>query len=151
MKEFCLTLHILLASLWVGGMLFMVIVLIPYIRKLPDNIHIIKAVGIRYSIAGTFIGLPLLFLTGLCNMNTFNIKFWDVFSATKNNPYLFTLKHKIYLFFITAVLAVFHDLVLGLRSDKSKKYRILARVIGLTNLVIGILIVYLAVKLRFGG
>jgi len=76
MKELCLTLHILLATLWVGGMLFMVIVLIPYIRKLPDNIHIIKSVGIRYSVAGTFIGLPLLFITGLCNMNAMGISFF---------------------------------------------------------------------------
>jgi len=128
----------------------MVLVLIPYIRKLPDNIHIIKKVGIRYSIVGTFIGLPLLFITGLCNMNTFGIKLTDVFTATKTNPYLFTLKHKIYLFFLTFVLAVFHDLFLGLRSDQKTTYRILARIVGLTNLIIGIIIVYLAVKLRLG-
>ncbi len=32
MKELVLTIHILTATLWIGGMLFMVFVLSPYVR-----------------------------------------------------------------------------------------------------------------------
>ena len=129
----------------------MAIVLAPYVRNLPNSVEIFKKVGIRYSIVGTFVGLPILFITGVCNLHSLNYSFSDIFTATKDNPYLFTLKHKVYLFFLTFILAIIHDIFLGLRSDKNEKYRKGARVIGVINLIIALIIVYLASQLRFGG
>ena len=129
----------------------MAIVLAPYVRNLPNSVEIFKKVGIRYSIVGTFIGLPILFITGVCNLHSLNYSFTDIFTATKDNSYLFTLKHKVYLFFLTSILAIFHDIFLGLRSDKNEKYRKGARIIGVINLIIALIIVYLASQLRFGG
>ena len=151
MKEICLFVHIVFASLWLGGMLFMAIVLAPFVRNLPNSVEIFKKVGIRYSVVGTFIGLPILFITGICNINNLGYSFFEVFKANHSNLYLFTLKHKIYLFFLTFILAVIHDIFLGLRSDKSDKYRKGARIIGIINLFIALIIVYLASELRFGG
>jgi len=150
MKEVCLFIHIVFASIWLGGMLFMALVLAPFVRNLPNSVEIFKKVGIRYSIVGTFIGLPILFITGICNTNSLGYNFLDIFKATASNPYLFTLKHKVYLFFLTSVLAVIHDIFLGLRSDKNEKYRKGARIIGIINLIIALIIVYLASKLRLG-
>jgi len=63
MKELILTIHIIIASFWIGGMLFMVLVLSPYIRKLPESVKAYQEVGRRYSRIGTVIGLPLLLLS----------------------------------------------------------------------------------------
>ena len=151
MKETCLFIHIVFSSLWVGGMIFMALVLAPVVRKLPNSVELFKKVGIRYSLVGTFIGLPVLFLTGICNINNLGYSFIDIFKSDSSNQYLFTLKHKIYLFFLTFILAIFHDIFLGLRSDKNEKFRKGARIIGIINLIIGLIILYLASELRFGG
>ncbi len=149
MKELVMTVHILAASLWVGGMLFMVLVLSPYVKKLPDYVTHFQEVGKRYSIWGTVISLSILFLTGLYNMNIMGAPFPKVFSM--DTSYAYTLSHKLYLFFTTVIVAVVHDYLLGLRAHKSEKLRILSAVAGVINLLLGIAIIYLAVKLRFGG
>ncbi len=149
MKEIIMTVHILAASLWVGGMLFMVLVLSPYVKKLPDYITHFQEVGKRYSLWGTVISLSLLFITGLYNMKVMGAPFPEVFSM--NTSYAHTLSHKLYLFFITVIIAVVHDYLLGLRAHKSEKIRILSAIAGVINLILGIAIVYMAVRLRFGG
>jgi putative copper export protein len=149
MKELVLTIHILTATLWIGGMLFMVFVLSPYVRSLPNSVEAFQKVGKRFSIVGTFIGLPLLFITGIGNMHNFGITFFDLFNRTSS--YAWTLHDKIHLFLLTFVLALIHDLYLGPRSHLNEKFRILTRLIGVINLIIGILIVFLTSKLRFGG
>ena len=82
-------------------------------------------------------------------MNIMGAPFPKVFSM--DTSYAHTLSHKLYLFFTTVIVAVVHDYLLGLRAHKSEKLRVLSAVAGVINLLLGIAIVYLAVKLRFGG
>ncbi|WP_028951070.1 CopD family protein [Sulfurihydrogenibium subterraneum] len=149
MKEIILTIHILLATLWIGGMLFMVFVLSPYVRSLPNSVEAFQKVGKRFSLIGTFIGLPALLITGIGNMHNLGITFSDLLHRT--SPYASTLHDKVHLFLLTFILALIHDLYLGPRSHLNEKFRIATRIIGVINLIIGILIVFLAAKLRFGG
>jgi len=149
MKEIVLTIHIIVASFWIGGMLFMVLVLSPYIRKLPDSITAYKEVGRRYSRIGTVIGLPLLFITGIINMKNMGFSIHELISPSNN--YTFTLQHKVLLFLITFLLALIHDFYLGEKSHESEKLRKITRIVGVLNLIIGIAIIYLATILRFGG
>lgn len=149
MKALILTIHILTATFWIGGMLFMVFVLSSYVRKLPESTKIFIAVGKRFSILGTFIGLPVLFITGILNIYNLNISFSDIFHRTSD--YASTLHDKIHLFVLTFILAILHDLYFGPRADKTEKLRLITRIIGIINLLIGVLIIYLAAKLRFGG
>ncbi|WP_297888012.1 CopD family protein [Sulfurihydrogenibium sp.] len=149
MKEIILTVHILTATLWIGGMLFMVFVLSPYVRALPNSVEVFQRVGKRFSIIGTFIGLPILFITGIGNMHNFGITFYDLFNRT--SLYASTLHDKIHLFLLSFILALVHDLYFGPRSHLNEKFRVFTRIIGVVNLIVGILIVYLAAKLRFGG
>ncbi|WP_457621189.1 CopD family protein [Persephonella sp.] len=146
-----LTIHIIAASFWVGGMLFMVLALSPYVRKLPEDIKIksYQEVGKNYSLWGTVIGLPVLFITGLYNMHVMGVSWEDFFNFS--NDYASTLHHKVHLFFLTVILAVIHDFYIGPRSHINKKFRISARIIGVINLVLGISILFLAAKLRYGG
>ncbi len=151
MEALIFALHIIFASLWIGGMLFMVLVLSPYVRKLPSNIstEAYQEVGKRYSLWGTFIGLPLLFLTGLYNMHLMGISFLDLIYGS--SPYLSTLRLKIGFYFITVVLAFSHDLYFGPKSVSDRKAKKFARIFGVLNLIIGLIIIYLAVRLRLGG
>ncbi len=150
MKELILLIHIIVASFWIGGMLFMAIVLSPYVRKLPTSVEAFQEVGKRYSFWGTVIGLPILFITGIFNSHFIGglNSIGDLFQSY---PYVNTLKLKLLFFFITVVIAVSHDFYFGQRAHINKKYKNITRVLGITNLIIGILIIYLAVKLRFGG
>lgn len=149
MREFILTVHILTATLWVGGMLFMVFVLSPYVRKLPNSVELFQKVGRRFSIIGTFVGLPILFITGIGNMHSLGISFGDFFH--RSSVYASTLHDKVHLFIITLILALIHDFYFGPRSHLNEKFRKMTRLIGVINLLIGIFIVYMAAKLRFGG
>lgn len=149
MREIILTIHIITAMLWVGGMLFMVVVLSPYVRKLPNSVELFQKVGKRFSITGTFIGLPILFITGIGNMHYLGISFSDF--LYQSSSYVATLHNKIHLFILSVILAILHDIYLGPKSGSSETYRKLTRLIGILNLTIGIFIVYLAAKLRFGG
>jgi len=151
MATIVLAIHILIGAFWIGGMLFMVLALSPYVRKLPPDISInaYQEVGKRYSFWGTIIGLPLLFITGLYNMKTMGVSFNEL--TNFSNPYASTLHHKIHLFAITVILAVIHDFYVGPRSHLNKKFKITARIIGVLNLILGIAIIFLAAKLRMGG
>ncbi|WP_456381888.1 hypothetical protein [Persephonella sp.] len=151
MSTIVMAIHLLVASFWIGGMLFMVLALSPYVRKLPHDVSVkaYQEVGKRYSLWGTVIGLPVLFLTGIYNMKTMGVSLSDLMNFS--NPYAATLHHKIHLFFLTVFLAVIHDFYIGPRSHLNKKFRITARIIGVLNLILGISIIYLAAKLRMGG
>ena len=151
MGSLVMAIHLLVASFWIGGMLFMVLALSPYVRKLPEDISVkaYQEVGKRYSFWGTVIGLPLLFLTGLYNMKTMGVTFSDLLNW--KNQYASTLHHKIHLFGLTVLLAIIHDFYVGPRSHLGKKFKVSARIIGVLNLILGISIIFLAAKLRMGG
>ena len=149
MRELVLTFHIVLAALWIGGMLFMVFILSPYVRNLPNSVEVFQKVGKRFSIIGTFIGLPLLFISGIGNMHYMGISFNDLVNRT--SEYASTLHDKLHLFFLTFFLAALHDLYFGPKSHLNEKFKVVTRVIGITNLIIGMIIIYFAAKLRFGG
>jgi putative copper export protein len=150
MKEFILFIHVVAASFWIGGMLFMAIVLSPYVRKLPTSVQAFQEVGKRYSFWGTVIGLPVLFITGV--FNSYFIGGVKSFSLLlESYPYVNTLKLKLFFFILTVLIAIFHDFYFGRKAHVSKKYKNITRFLGIMNLIIGLFIIYLAVKLRFGG
>ncbi len=151
MEALIFALHIIFASLWIGGMLFMVLVLSPYVRKLPPTIstEAYQEVGKRYSLWGTFIGLPLLLLTGLYNMHLMGVDLSELLHGS--SQYISTLRLKIGFYLITVILAFSHDLYFGPKSAENPKLKRFARIFGVINLVVGLIIIYLAVRLRLGG
>lgn len=148
MKELIFMIHLVTGMFWVGGMLFMVFVLSPYIRNLPDRVKHFKQVGRKFSILGTFIGLPILFITGLINFSNMCYDISELINPTTS--YSETVKLKIFLFFIVVIIALAHDLYFGTKSDE-ERYRKIAKFLGIINLIASLVIVYLAVRLRFGG
>jgi len=62
--------HIISAMIWVGGILFMVLVIVPLLRKkdLKDNAAIlVQKVGVQFRLVG-WISLILLLITGIFNL-----------------------------------------------------------------------------------
>lgn len=148
MKELMLFFHIVSASLWVGGMLFLVFVLAPFVRKLPIRDQAFQEVGKRFSLYGTLGALSLLFITGLLNIH-YITGFSILFDPSK--PYTRALIQKLLAFLLVVVVSLAHDLYFGPRSLNSAFHRSMARLLGFLNLVLSLFIVYLAAKLRFGG
>ncbi|QWK19233.1 MAG: hypothetical protein KNN13_06940 [Hydrogenobacter thermophilus] len=147
-KEFMLFLHIIFASFWVGGMIFLVLVLSPFVRKLPIRDQAFQEVGKRFSFYGTLLTLLGLFITGLFNIH-YILGFSNLFNFS--NQYTLTLWHKIGLFLIVVVVSLVHDLYFGKKALQGSFYRIMARILGFVNLILSLAIVYFAVLLRFGG
>ena len=148
MRELMLFLHVILAMLWVGGMLFLVLVLAPFIRKLPIRDQAFQEVGRRFSFYGTLLALLGLFITGLFNVH-YILGFSNIFNFS--NPYTLTLWHKIALFVLIVIVSLVHDLYFGKRAVESSFHRGMARFLGLLNLILSLAVVYFAVRLRFGG
>ncbi|MCX8164502.1 MAG: CopD family protein [Aquificaceae bacterium] len=129
-------------------MLFLVFVVSPFVRKLSVRDQLFQEVGRRFSLFGTFGALSMLAITGL-----FNVHYLLGLSnlADFSSPYTKTLLHKIAVFVLVVFVSLTHDLYFGPRAVSSSVHRFLARLLGLLNLFLSLLIVYLAVKLRFGG
>lgn len=134
-----LWLHVVLASLWVGGMLFLSLVVAPYIRNKPYKREFFREVGKRYSLYGTGIALALLLATGLY-----------LAYALHGGVERRTIIEKIGLFSVIVVISLIHDLWLGFKGLESRKFMILARSLGLLNLLLSLLMVYLGVRIRLG-
>lgn len=148
--------HLLAAVAWIGGMIFLTVVLVPVERGIGDpklRFDLVNKIGTRFKYLG-WASIAVLLLTGLYNALT-RIPSWGALFGTR---YGLTLVTKILLVILMVVLSALHDFYLGPRVAESamKQQRIPRELIVLTylargNLLIGLLVVYLAVSLRAGG
>ncbi|HEY7535546.1 MAG TPA: DUF4149 domain-containing protein [Thermodesulfobacteriota bacterium] len=156
--------HLLAAILWLGGMFFIAIVIVPVLRRLEPpqiRIEVLSTTARRFRIV-SWIALLVLVVTGALNsINrgiTLNIISTGVIFSTHFGKVL-TLKVVVVLFML--VLSSIHDFLLGPRltelisSSKSnsdfspaiKKYRRLVSLLARINALLGIMIVACAVML----
>src|SRR5579885_1344272 len=108
--------HILCATLWVGGMLFLVLVLLPAIKNHPERRALLGSVGIKFRFVG-WIALILLLLTGLFNMHQRGMWFGNL----TGNSYGELFFCKLCVFAATVIISAFHDFYIGPRSIKLMK------------------------------
>lgn len=136
------TLHVLAAVTWVGGMIFIALVLVPVTRRLDDpalRARLVHQVGVRFRTVG-WIALGLLVLTGLGNL-------WQ-------RPYLLgapRLHWKLGLVALALILSVLHDFVLGPRAGlpgADPALRVRASWLARVNLLMVLVIVVLGLALR---
>ncbi len=120
-------------------MLFLSLVVVPYIRNKPFRNEAYEEVGKRFSLYGTMITLALLFITGSVVAHLLHGGF-----TTR------TLKEKLFLFFVIVAISLLHDLWAGKKAFHSEKHRKIARWLGILNLVLSLLIVHLGVRIRLG-
>jgi len=152
-------LHLLAATVWVGGSLAIPLVITPVIRnKLPPEkrIEMIAAMGARFR-PYAWAALAVLALTGARRMMLAFAGLPDVGRALQETAYGQALRAKILLFVVLIVIQSIHDFVLGPRLRKMARDQSpdLARMRKLTiglaggGLLLTLVILYLAAGLRY--
>jgi len=133
--------HVLAAVTWIGGMLFIALVLVPVLRGLPDaaRARLVQEAGRRFR-AISWIALALLLGSGVVNLAF--------------RPYLLGLgRFQLKLGLVGAALAlgVAHDFVLGPRAGApgaGPEARRRAAWVARANLLLVLVIVALGLALR---
>jgi copper resistance protein D len=134
-------LHVLAAIAWIGGMLFIALVLVPVTRRLEDptvRTRLVQDTGRRFRTVG-WIALSVLVVTGLLNL-------W-------NHPVLLSsprLHWKLGLVGLALILSAVHDFVLGPRAgapgaDPSARLR--ASWVARINVIVVLVVVLLGLSL----
>ncbi len=134
--------HVLAAVTWIGGMLFIALVLVPITRRLEDpalRTRLVRETGLRFRTVG-WIALGLLVLTGLGHL-------W-LFPVFLSSP---RFHAKFGLVLVALVLSVLHDFVLGPRAGRpgaAPALRVRASWLARVNVLVALAIVALGVALR---
>jgi putative copper resistance protein D len=134
--------HVLSAITWIGGMLFIALVLVPVTRGLDDaalRTRLVQESGRRFRRIA-WIALALLVVTGLLNL-------WQAPGL------LWTARFhlKVGLVGLAVILSAFHDYVLGPRAGlpgADPTARLRASWIARLNLAVALAIVLLGLALR---
>ncbi len=146
--------HVMAAILWIGGMLFLTLVIAPFLRSLNDRKQqsmLYQAVGTRYRFWG-WVAIVTLLITGPVNLYMMGISPLLIFNPTfHGTDYGFALMMKLAFVFIIVASSLLHDFWIGPKARQSPKYSKIAKIAGRSNLIIAILIVIFAVFIRTGG
>jgi uncharacterized membrane protein len=156
------TIHLLAALLWLGGMLFLAAVGAPVLRKIESpklRAELFQALGQQFRLVG-WIAIAVLIVTGLLNLHFRGFlnaaalgssTFW----ATR---YGHSLAGKLACVGIMLVVQAIHDFRHGPRASKlvpgsaeALQMRKWAAWLARINAVVGVILVYFAVRLARGG
>lgn len=147
-------LHIVCASFWLGGMLFLPLVVLPGIKNNPSKTEILFDTGIKFRFYG-WIALIILVITGIFNFYSRGIPFTIDFFIRSSYGILFL--HKLVLFVIVLVLSIAHDFFIGassmekMKQNASAKNQRMARWSGRIMLLFSLAIAFVGVILSRGG
>jgi putative copper export protein len=145
-------LHIIGGAFWIGGMLFLPLVLLPGIKDHPDRRNLLMATGLKFRFYG-YIVLVLLLATGLLNIYFRGIHFSWRFFTTSHYGRLVSLK--LILFILMVLGSLIHDLFVGRRAiaemKNNRKLKLIASWTGRILLIISLIMAYIGVLLSRGG
>lgn len=156
------TLHVLAALFWLGGMFFLAVVGAPVIRKVdppPLRQRLFREIGRQFRLVG-WTAIVVLLVTGTLNLHFRGVLRWDVLSDPGfwGSPFGRALLWKLVLVGVMLVLQGVHDFVHGPRaseveprSDEAHRLRRQAAWMARLNAVLGIVLVWVAVRLARGG
>jgi len=156
------TVHVLAAMLWLGGMLFLGVVGAPVLRTLEPGLRqsLFHALGLRFRTVG-WMAIALLVATGLLNLHYRGLLQWDGVLATRafwTSSMGRALAVKVGVVTAMVVLAAVHDFVLGpaagrvaIGSAEFLRVRRRTMLLGRINAVLAIVLVVAAVRLARGG
>jgi putative copper resistance protein D len=156
--------HVLAAILWLGGMFFIGLVMVPVLRDLEPpqkRIEVLSSAAKRFRTL-SWIAIPVLLITGVLNAMNRGVTLEMVSNGSLFLSYfgkILTIKVAIVLSML--ILGAIHDFVLGPRltdimagtssgiydSEKIKTYRVYVSWLARFNALLGISVVALAVML----
>lgn len=160
---FLVWLHILVATLWVGGMLFLVFVVVPWLRTPGGRKNagvFLRETGVRFrNVAWWCFGI--LFVTGAANLWYRGVRLENfVESRWLASPFGQSVVRKLGLFVLVLLISAVHDFVVGPRataaiiadprSEEAQVARKRASILGRVNVLLALAIVALAVTIVRG-
>lgn len=156
------TIHVIAAVFWIGGMLFLAAVGAPVLRKVDPELRakLFSDLGVRFRWTA-WIAIAALLVTGLTNMHFRGLLDWRLLG----NPAFWgttqgaVLAWKLLLVFLMVGIAAIHDFVVGPRSSRSREsngngnydgLRRVASYMGRVNVMLALILIYVAVRLTRG-
>lgn len=150
-----LFLHVISAIFWVGGMLFLVVVVAPYLMTIQDPAEkskIFQIVGKQFRKWGWAAIITLLITGPIILYTLYDITPSGIFDgALHATTFGKALAIKLTLVTLLVISSLFHDFYIGPKSRTSRNLVKWARIFGRTNLIIALFIVLFAIILRSGG
>ncbi|MFQ5441557.1 MAG: DUF4149 domain-containing protein [Thermodesulfobacteriota bacterium] len=147
--------HIVAAILWIGGMLFISLIIAPFLLTMPDpkeRSKIYQVVGKKYRLWGWAAIITLLVTGPVILFNFYGVYPQAVFShAFNSTPVGRALTIKLTLVAIIVISSFVHDFWLGPKARNSPHFSLIAKIFGRSNLIVALFIVIFAVILRAGG
>ena len=155
-------LHILAATAWIGGMFFLVLVVVPWLRHNPgtDAGAFLRDTGLRFRSVG-WVCFAVLLVTGSFNLWTRGVRFGSFLDADfRQSPFGHSVLVKLSLFTAVLVVSAIHDFGVGPRateaiaadprSVESQRLRRQASWLGRINALLALALVAVAVTLVRG-
>ena len=163
MYQLSVFIHLVLASIWLGGMIFTVLVLVPISRsKLLEHKKgaFFALMGKKFSRISWII-FAMMVITGITNLLARGVEFEMLFTSVFwQSSFGEILSVKLELFGAVLVISGIHDFYAGPRaarlmdeqpkSSPTNQMRKLSSWLGRLNLLLGLSIVYFAIKLVRG-
>ena len=150
-------LHILAAATWIGGMLFVVVVVVPWLRRgdRAQAATFLRETGTRFRNLG-WICFAILLVTGVFNLHIRGVHPRDLLSAQwRASPFGRAVALKLLAFAAVLAVSAVHDFVLGPRaalaverdprSPEAERLRRWAGRLGRVNALLALVLVALAV------
>lgn len=155
------TLHLLSALFWLGGMWFLALVAAPILRDLPSVVRseLFKRLGIRFRLWG-WVAILILLLTGVGNLYYRGLLSSAVLGDATfwASPFGKALAWKLLLVLLMVILSALHDFVLGpaasrmpAESERALRLRKLSSWVGRINALLGPALLAVAARLARGG
>lgn len=156
------TIHVLAALLWLGGMFFLAAVGAPVLRRVePASLRaeLFQKLGLAFRRVG-WLAIGVLLVTGVLNLQLRGLLAGDILGsgAFWSGSYGTALAVKLGAVTVMVALSAVHDFVLGpaasrhdARSAEAHRLRTAASWVARVNALAGLVLVIAAVRLARGG
>lgn len=153
-----ITLHVLAALFWLGGMMFLAVVGAPVLRRVEPpalRARVFNDLGIRFRTTG-WIAVGILVVTGLVNLRHHGVLSWEVLGDAHfwHTRFGTALAVKLVAVAVMLVLQAVHDFVHGPQASRAEpgsaealRLRRRAAMLARVNALVALVLLVAAVRL----
>ena len=146
--------HVICAAFWIGGMLFIPLVLVPGIKQQPNRVLLLHKTATKFRFYG-WLAVTILIISGVLNFHFRGLPFTIAFFTSTSYGKLLSIK--LVLFVVMLLVSGIHDFYFGMKSidemqqTSGNRLKMLARWTGILNLLLALIIAFLGVSISRGG